>query len=66
MTRGKLGQKSFRGNRIYKGDKDIAKKAIILISLKMHLKSLEILEKASIPVKKSSKIIEIFIKAPRF
>jgi hypothetical protein len=34
--------------------------------LNMYLKSLAILEKASISLKKSSKIIEIFIKAPHF
>jgi hypothetical protein len=32
----------------------------------MYLKSLAILEKASISLKKYSKIIEIFIKAPPF
>jgi hypothetical protein len=39
------------------------------IPLKMYLKSLTILEKtsqSSISLKMSSKIIEIFIKAPRF
>jgi hypothetical protein len=34
------------------------------ISLKMYLKSLAILEKASISLRNSSKIIEILIKAP--
>jgi hypothetical protein len=36
------------------------------IPLKMYLKSLVILENASISLKKSSKIIKIFIKAPNF
>jgi hypothetical protein len=36
------------------------------IPLKMHSKSLAILEKASISLKKSLKIIEIFIKVPHF
>jgi hypothetical protein len=36
------------------------------ISIQMYLKSLAILEKASISLIKSSKIIEIFIKAPHF
>jgi hypothetical protein len=35
-------------------------------TIKMYLKSLAILEKNSIALKKSSKIIEIFIKAPYF
>jgi hypothetical protein len=56
-----LGPKSIRGNRFYKGHKEIAEKASI--PLKMYLK---ILEKASISQKKSSKIIEVFIKAPHF
>jgi hypothetical protein len=42
----------------------ITKKASI--PLKMYLKSLAILEKTSISLKKSSIIIEIFIKAPHF
>jgi hypothetical protein len=37
-----------------------------LIPLKMYLKSLAILEKASISLKKSSKIFEIFIKTSHF
>jgi hypothetical protein len=36
------------------------------IPIKLYLKSLAILEKASISLKKSSKIIESFIKAPHF
>jgi hypothetical protein len=36
------------------------------IPLKMYLKSLVILQKASISQKKSAKIIEIFRKAPHF
>jgi hypothetical protein len=68
---GGLGPKSFRGNRFYKGHRDIAKKAShhfkkASIPLKMYFRSLAILEKASISLKKSSKIIKIFIKAPRF
>jgi hypothetical protein len=55
-----LGLKSLRGNKIYKGHKDIAEKPLIA------LKSLAILEKASISLKKSSKIFAIFIKAPNF
>jgi hypothetical protein len=51
-------------NWFYKGHRDIVKKASI--PLKMSLKSLAILEKAVISLKKSSKIIKIFIKAPHF
>jgi hypothetical protein len=59
-----LGPKSLRSNRFYKGHRGIAEKASphlkkASIPLKMYLKSLEILEKASI-------IIESFIKAPYF
>jgi hypothetical protein len=36
------------------------------IPIKLYFKSLAILEKASISLKKSSKIIEFFIKAPSF
>jgi hypothetical protein len=36
------------------------------IPLKMYLKSLAFLETGPISLKKSSKIIEIFIKAPHF
>jgi hypothetical protein len=43
---------------------DISEKTSI--QLKMYLKKLAILEKASISLKKSSIIIEIFIKAPNF
>jgi hypothetical protein len=71
MARGRLGPKSLCGNRIYEGHKNIAKKASrrfekASIPLKMYLKSFAILEKASIFLKKSSKLIEIFIKAPHF
>jgi hypothetical protein len=53
---------------IYKDHKDIAKKAFnsfekASIPLKTYLKSLAILEKATTSLKKSSKIIEIFIKS---
>jgi hypothetical protein len=64
-----LRPKSLRGNRIYKGHKEIAKIAShpfekASIPLKMYLKSLAILKEASIYLKKSSKIIEFFIKVP--
>jgi hypothetical protein len=63
--------KSLRGNRFYKDHRDIAKKAShhfkkAPILLTVYLKCLEILEKASIFLKKSSKIIDIFMKAPHF
>jgi hypothetical protein len=66
-----LGPKSLRGNRIYKGHKDIENKAShcfekASIPLKIYLKYLAILEKASTYLKKSLKIIEIFIKVPHF
>jgi hypothetical protein len=67
MARGGLGPKSLRGNRIYKGRKKAShrfKKA--LIPLKMYSKSLAILEKSSIDLKKSSKIFEILTKDPHF
>jgi hypothetical protein len=57
-----VGPKNHRGNKIYKDHRDITERASI--PLKMRLKSLAILEKASISLKKSSKIVEIFIKAP--
>jgi hypothetical protein len=60
--RGGLRPKSLRGNRFYNGHRDIAEKAShhfkkASIPLKMHLKSLAILEKASSSLKKSSEII---------
>jgi hypothetical protein len=60
-----------RVKRLHKGHREIAEKGshyfkIASILLKMYLKSLAILEKASIFLKKSSKIIEIFIKALHF
>jgi hypothetical protein len=63
--------KSLRGNRFYKDHRDIAEKAShhfkkASIPLTMYLKCHEILEKTSIFLKKSSKIIDIFIKAPHF
>jgi hypothetical protein len=58
------GSKSLHGNMFYKGHRDIAEKASI--PLKIYSKSLAILEKATIFLKKSSEIIEIFIKAPNF
>jgi hypothetical protein len=51
--RGRLGLKNLRGNSFYKGHRDIAKKASI--PLKKHLKCLEILENASISLKKLKK-----------
>jgi hypothetical protein len=71
VSRGELGSKILHGNWFYKGHRDIAEKTLhhfkkASIPLKMYLKSLAILEKASISLKKSSKIIEIFIKAPHF
>jgi hypothetical protein len=71
FTRGGLAPKNLHAIRIYKGHKDISKKDShrfekASIPLKMYLKNLAILEKASISLKKSSKIIEIFIKAPHF
>jgi hypothetical protein len=69
MSRGELGPKILRGNRFYKGHRDIVKKAShhftskASIPLKMYLKSLAILEKTSIPLKKSSKIIEMSSKS---
>jgi hypothetical protein len=69
--RGGLGPRILLCKKFYEGHKDIAeitshhfKKASI--PLKMYLNSLTILEKALISLKKSSKIIEIFIKAPQF
>jgi hypothetical protein len=50
FARGGLETKSRRGNT----------------PLEMYLKSILILEKAAISLKKSAKIIEIFIKAPHF
>jgi hypothetical protein len=57
--------------RCYRGHRDIAEKASHLfkkasIPLNMYLKSLTVLEKASISLKNSLKIIEIFIKSPHF
>jgi hypothetical protein len=70
-SRGGLGPKSLRRNKIYKGHIEIAKKASLRfekasIPLKMYLKSLAILKKAAISLKKSSKIFEIFIKTQYF
>jgi hypothetical protein len=52
--RGGLGPKSLRGKMFYKSHRDIVEKAS------------NPFKKASISLKKSSKIIEIFIKAPLF
>jgi hypothetical protein len=57
LSRGGLGSKSLRGNRFYKGHRDIAEKAshhfkkASIPKKKMYLKSLAILEKASISLK---------------
>jgi hypothetical protein len=63
--------KRLRGNRFYKGHRGISETVShhfqkASIPLKMYLKSLAILEKASISLKKSSKIIDICKKAPHF
>jgi hypothetical protein len=65
-SRGELGSKSLRVKRFYKGHRYITEKIShhfkkASIPLKMYLKSLAILEKASISLIKSSKIIQIFI-----
>jgi hypothetical protein len=64
--KGGLGPKSLRGNRFYKDHKTIVEKSLYhfktaSIPLKMYLKRLEILEKDSISLEKSSKTIDIFI-----
>jgi hypothetical protein len=61
--RGGLGPKSLCGNRFYKGHRDTAEKAShyykkASIPLKMYLKILAILEKASIYLKKFSKYLK--------
>jgi hypothetical protein len=66
MRRGGMEPKSLRGNRFYKDHRNIAEKAShyfkkASIPLKMYLKRLAILQKASISLKNTSKIIEIFI-----
>jgi hypothetical protein len=67
LVRGGLGPKSLCGNRIYKGHRNIASHHFkSLYSTKNVLKKLAILGKASIFLKKSSKMIEIFIKALHF
>jgi hypothetical protein len=57
VSRGGLGLKSLCGNRFYKGHRETAQKAShhfkkTAIPLKLYLKSLAILEKASISLKK--------------
>jgi hypothetical protein len=57
-TTGGLGLNSLRGKRFYKGHRDIVEKAshhfkIPQFQIKMHLKNLDILEKALISLKKS-------------
>jgi hypothetical protein len=59
--RGGLGPKSLRGNRFYKNHREIAEKASIPLKI-----SLAILEKASISLKKSSKIFANLYKSPTF
>jgi hypothetical protein len=71
ISRGGLGPKNLHDNRFNKDHRYLAEKTShhfknVSISLKMYLKNLAILEKASISLKKSSKIIEIFIKAPYY
>jgi hypothetical protein len=61
----------FWENFHYKGDRDVAEKTShhfkeASCPLKMYLKSLAEIEKASICLKKFSKIVEIFIKAQHF
>jgi hypothetical protein len=67
----RTGSKRLPSNRSYKNHRDIAKKAShhikkATILLKIYLKILVILEKASISLKKSSKIIEFFTKTSHF
>jgi hypothetical protein len=64
------GQKASTAIGFMKATETLRKKPHItlksLCSTKNVIKSLAILEKASISLKKSSKIVEIFIKAPHF
>jgi hypothetical protein len=62
IAKGGLGPKILRSYRFFKGH--IPEKASI--PLKMYLKSLAILEKNSFSLKKSSKLIDNFIKVPHF
>jgi hypothetical protein len=66
-----LGPRSLGGNRFYKGHRYIAKKLHItfkkaFIPLKMYLKSLAILGKASISLEISSKSLVMFKKAAKY
>jgi hypothetical protein len=66
-----LEPKSLRGNWFIKVKKTLQKKLHItlkmrLFHLKMYLKSLTIIKKASMSLKKSSEIIVLFIKAAIF
>jgi hypothetical protein len=70
-NRGGLGPKSLAAIGFIKTTETLRKKPQFTlkkasIPLKMYLKSLEILEKASISLKKPSKIVVIFIKDPHF
>jgi hypothetical protein len=61
--RGGLGPKSLRGKRFYKGHRDIAEKTShhfkkASITLKMYLKSLAKLEKASISLKSLQNLLK--------
>jgi hypothetical protein len=70
MTQRRTGPKSLLGNRFYKGHSDIAEKASqhfkkASIPLNMYLKSLPVLKKVSISLKKSKNILNLY-KSPTF
>jgi hypothetical protein len=64
--RDELWPKSIRGNKFYKGHRGSHHFKKASIPLNMYLKRIAIIAKFSISLKKSSKIFEIFIKAPYF
>jgi hypothetical protein len=66
FTRDGLGKKASAAIGFIKATETLRRKPHTTIPLKMYFKSLEILEKASISLKKSLKITEIFIKALNF
>jgi hypothetical protein len=71
ITEADYGQKASAAIGIIKTTETLRKKPQFTfkkasIPLKMYLKSLEILEKASISLKQPSKIVVIFIKDPHF
>jgi hypothetical protein len=71
LIRGGLGPENLRSIMFYRGHRDMMEKASHhfkknLYSIKNVFESLAILKKASISLKKSSIIIEIFIKAQHF